>query len=125
MSDIVLSDDAKKILDLVKGLSAIELNNLVKSLEEEFGVSAAAATVAGPAAVDEWGGDSVSVQIVEVGQQKIAVIKAVKDIMGVWLKEAKGLLESIPAMVKEWVPAEEAEVVKAKLEEAWATVELK
>lgn len=127
MSNIELSADAQKILDLVKNLSAIELNQLVKWLEEEFGVSAAAAMVAWPAAggADDGASDSVSVEIAEVGQQKIAVIKAIKDIMGVGLKEAKDLVGAVPAMVKEWIPVEEAEAIKAKLEEAWATVNLK
>ena len=127
MSDIVLSADAQKILDLVKNLSAIELNQLVKSLEEEFGVSAAAPVMmwGWDGGGDDWANDSVTVEIAEVGQQKIAVIKAVKDIMWVGLKEAKDLVASIPAVVKENIPSEEAESIKAKLEEAGAVVNLK
>jgi len=130
MSDettIELSANAQKILDLVKDLKAIELNQLVKALEEEFGVSAAAPVMmwwwAG--GDDDGGDDSVTVELTEVGQSKIAVIKAVKEILGVGLKEAKAVVEGAPAPVKEKIPMEEAETIKAKLEEAGATVSLK
>jgi large subunit ribosomal protein L7/L12 len=124
---IVLSANAQKILDLVKELSVIELNALVKSLEEEFGVSAAAPVMmAGGAAGDDDGGsDTVTVELTEVGQQKIAVIKAVKEILGVGLKEAKEIVEKAPAPVKEGITSEEAETIQAKLQEAGATVTLK
>lgn len=124
---IVLSANAQKILDLVKELSVIELNALVKSLEEEFGVSAAAPVMmAGWAASDDDGGsDLVTVELTEVGQQKIAVIKVVKEILGVGLKEAKEIVEKAPAPVKEGIPSEEAEALQAKLQEAGATVTLK
>jgi len=124
---IELSKNAQKIMDLVKDLTAVELNNLVKALEEEFGVSAAAAVVAGGWAWggDEGGSDLVTVELAEVGQQKIAVIKAVKEILGLGLKEAKEIVEKAPAPVKEKISAEEAETIKAKLEEAGATVAMK
>ena len=130
MSDettVVLSANAQKILDLVKDLKAVELNQLVKALEEEFGVSAAAAVMVGWAGGgDDAGGDDlVTVELAEVGQQKIAVIKVIKEILGVGLKEAKEVVEKAPAPVKEKISSDEAESIKAKLEEAGATVALK
>lgn len=125
---IVLSANAQKILDLVKELSVIELNTLVKALEEEFGVSAAAAVMVWGATgwdADDGGNDTVTVELTEVGQQKIAVIKVVKDILGVGLKEAKEIVEKAPAPVKEGITSEEAETIQAKLQEAGATVTLK
>jgi len=125
---ITLSANAQKILDLVKDLKAVELNQLVKALEEEFGVSAAAPVMMGgwSAGGDDTGGDdTVTVELTEVGQSKIAVIKAVKEILGVGLKEAKAVVEGAPAPVKEKIPMEEAETIKTKLEEAGATVSLK
>ena len=98
-------------------------------MEEEFGVSAAAPVMmwwwGGAWGDDAWGDDTVTVELTEVGQSKIAVIKAVKEILGVWLKEAKAVVEGAPAPVKEKIPMEEAETIKTKLEEAWATVSLK
>jgi len=125
---IELKGDAKKIMDMVKNLSAIELNELVKALEEEFGVSAAA-----PVMMWGWGGwgddgdgdDSVSVELTEVGQSKIAVIKAVKEILGLGLKEAKDMVGQAPVMIKEKIPSDEATALKEKLEAEGATVSLK
>lgn len=125
---MTLSDNAQKVLDLVKQLSAIELNELVKSLEEEFGVSAAAPVMmagAGAAAADEGGSDGVTVELAEIGQQKITVIKVVKELLNLDLKAAKDLVEKAPVAIKEKVSMEEAEAVKAKLEEAGATVKFK
>lgn len=130
MSDeaITLSSNAQKILDLVKELSVIELNQLVKAMEEEFGVSAAAAVVVwgGAAGGDDDGGDdTVTVELTEVGQQKIGVIKVVKEILWLGLKEAKEIVEKAPTPIKENIPSEEAESIKEKLEAAGATVSLK
>jgi len=127
---MALSEKAQQIMDLVKELTVVELADLVKALEEEFGVSAAAAAVvAGPAAggagAEEAGDDKVTVEIAEVGDKKIAVIKAVKEVMGLGLKEAKAKLETLPAVIAEKVDADKAEEIKAKLEEAGATVNLK
>jgi len=124
-----LTKNAQKIMDLVKEMSAIELNGLVKALEEEFGVTAASMVVAGGSS-DGWSDaweekDSVNVELTSPGQQKIAVIKVVKEILGLWLKEAKEKVEWAPVMIKENVKMEEAEGLKAKLEEAGATVTLK
>ena len=128
---MALSENWQKIMDLVKELSVVELADLVKALEEEFGVSAAAgAVVAWAASVaggEEEGGDNdkVTVEIAEVGDKKIAVIKAVKEILGTGLKEAKDKVATIPAIIKEKISAEEADEIKAKLEEAGAVVNLK
>lgn len=125
-----LTKNAQKVLELIKELSLIEMNSLVKAMEEEFGVSAAAGVmVAGAAAGGDAGAgadnDSVSVELADAGQQKIAVIKVVKEILNVDLKAAKDLVEKAPTMVKEGVKAEEAEAIKAKLEEAGAKVNLR
>jgi large subunit ribosomal protein L7/L12 len=126
-----LSKNAQKIMDLVKEMGAVELNQLVKSLEEEFGVSAAAMVVAGGAggAADAGaaGGqaDVVNIELTDIGQQKIGVIKVVKEVLGLGLKEAKDLVEKAPTVIKEKVKYEEAEGIKAKLEAEGATITLK
>lgn len=132
MTENNLTEKAQKIMDLVKELSVVELAGLVKSLEEEFWVTAAAAPVmmAWSAGSDwDWGGDSdsdlVSVELAEIWQQKIAVIKVMKEVLWLWLKEAKAIVEKAPTLVKEKISQEEADWIKAKLEEAWATVNLK
>lgn len=127
-----LTGNAQKIMDLVKEMSAVELNQLVKALEEEFGVSAVAMVVAwaaGGAADVAWdaGGaaDFVNIELTEIGQQKIGVIKAVKEVLGLGLKDAKELVEKAPTVIKEKVKFEEAEGIKNKLEAEGATVTLK
>ena len=124
-----LSAKAQKVLDLVKELSAIELSQLVKSLETEFGVSAAAPVMmAGGAAAGgdaAAGSDLVSVELTEIGQQKIAVIKVVKEVLDIDLKAAKDAVEKAPTFIKEKISADDADALKAKLEEAGATVTLK
>jgi len=125
---MALSEKAQQVIDIIKELSLKEMNELVKAIEEEFGVSAAAMVVAGGWAggwEEGWEKDSFNIELAEVGQQKIAVIKAVKEILGVGLKEAKELVEKVPTVIKENVKSEEAEAIKAKLEEAGATVNLK
>jgi large subunit ribosomal protein L7/L12 len=126
---MALSEKAQQIMDLVKELTVVELAELVKALEEEFGVSAAAAAVvAGPATgatSEESGDDKVTVEIAEIGDKKIAVIKAIKEILGIGLKDAKAKLEKLPAVIAEKIEPEKAEEIKAKLEEAGATVNLK
>ena len=122
----------EEILESIKGLTVLELSDLVKALEEEFGVSAAAVAVAAaPAAAagddssaGDGGGDSTSfkVSITEIGDQKINVIKAVREVTTLGLKEAKDLVESAPAAIKEDASKDEADDIKAKLEEAGATV---
>ena len=129
-----LSKDAEKILDLVKKLSVLDLANLVKNMEEEFGVSAAApVAVAAAGGAVAGGGDEggeaaekteFTVKLVSPGAGKINVIKAVKEITGLGLKESKDLVDGAPSNVKENIKKDEAESIKAKLVEAGATVEL-
>jgi large subunit ribosomal protein L7/L12 len=126
---IELSKNAQQIMDLVKELPVLELANLVKHMEEEFGVSAAApvAMAAAPAAGGDAGAAEKStfdVVLASAGGQKIAVIKVVKEVLGLGLKEAKDLVDGAPKPVKEGVSKEEAEELKGKLEEAGAAVEL-
>lgn len=117
----------KDIIEKIESMSALELSELVKTLEEKFGVSAAAMAAA-PAGGGEGVGDeeksSFNVILKAAGDQKINVIKAIKEITGVGLKEAKDLVEGAPKPVKESVKKEDAEEMKKKLEEAGATVEL-
>ncbi len=117
------------IVEEVKGLSVIELNELVKTLEEEFGVSAAAVAAApaagGAAAPVAEEKTEFDVVLTSFGDSKMPVIKAVKDICGLGLKEAKELVEAAPKALKEGVSKAEAEEIKAKLEEAGAKIELK
>ncbi len=120
----------QEIVEEIKKKTAVELNELVKALEEEFGVSAAAAVVAGPAVAGDAAAPveektEFTVVIKEIGANKIAVIKAVREATGLGLMEAKNLVESAPATVKENVPTEEAKALEAALKEAGATVELK
>ena len=131
MSDVTLSKAAQSILDEVKKLSVLELADLVKAMEEEFGVSAAApvavaaapAAGGGAAAAEEK--DSFNVELTAGGGQKIAVIKVVRELTGLGLKEAKDIVDGAPKMVKENVKKAEAEEMKKKLTEAGATVTLK
>ena len=130
-SDVELSDKAQKILDMVKELPVLELANLVKAMEDVFGVSAAApvAMMAGGAAGGDAGAaaekDSFDVELTSAGGSKINVIKVVREITGLGLKEAKDIVDGAPKNIKEGVKKEEAEEIKTKLEEAGASVELK
>ena len=121
-----LSKNAAKIMDMVKELTIVELNDLVTAMEEEFGVSAAAPVMmaGGTAGGEDEGPSTVDVVLTSAGGQKIAVIKVVKELTGLGLGEAKGLVDN-GGNVKEGVPRAEGEEIKAKLEEAGATVELK
>ena len=126
--EVEMTADQKKIIDQVEKMTVLELHELVKVLEKKFGVSASAVAVAGPAAGGEGGGEEQSdftVELTSMGDQKIQVIKAVKDILALGLKEAKDLVESAPAVLKEGVKKEDAEEMKKKLEEAGAKVTLK
>ena len=122
------SEKILAMIEEVKGLTVLELNELVKALEEEFGVSAAAVAVAAPAAggaAAEAEKTEFDVVLASFGDSKMNVIKAVKDICGLGLKEAKELVEAAPKTLKEGVSKAEAEEIKTKLEEAGAKVELK
>ena len=120
----------QEVIDIVKELTVLELSELVKALEEEFGVSAAApvavaaaAPAAGGAAAEEK--TEFDVVLASVGDKKINVIKVVREITGLGLKEAKELVDGAPKPIKEKVSKEEADEIKAKLEEAGAGVEVK
>lgn len=120
--------DKDKIIEAIKGMTVLELNELVKACEEEFGVSAAApVAVAGAAASGEAGGEQTDFNVVlaEVGGEKIKVIKVVREITGLGLKEAKALVDGAPGVLKEGVEKAEAEAMKTQLEEVGAKVELK
>ena len=110
----------------LESASVLELNELVKAIEEKFGVSAAAVAVAGPAAgpaAEEK--EAFTVVLASAGEQKIAVMKIVKEILGLGLKEAKDLVDSAPATLKEGMKKAEAEELKKKIEEVGGKVELK
>ncbi|WP_251615290.1 50S ribosomal protein L7/L12 [Senimuribacter intestinalis] len=118
----------EQIIEAIKAMSVLELNELVKACEEEFGVSAAApvavaGAVAGSAAEEEQ--SEFTVVLAEVGAEKIKVIKAVREITGLGLKEAKEVVDGAPSNLKEGVDKAEAEAIKAQLEEVGAKVELK
>ena len=118
----------QEIIEVIKGLSVLELNDLVKACEEEFGVSAAASVVvaaagAGAAAAEEK--TEFDVELTEAGDQKVKVIKVVREITGLGLKEAKDVVDGAPKVVKEQASKEEAEEIKKKLEEVGAKVTLK
>ena len=118
---------AQELIDAIKELSVMELNDLVKACEEEFGVSAAAGVVvaaAGPAAAAEEK-DEFDVELTEVGAEKVKVIKVVREATGLGLKEAKDLVEAAPKVVKEGTSKSDAEELKKLLEEAGAKVTLK
>lgn len=123
------SENVTKIVEELKTLTVLELSELVSAVEEEFGVSAAAAVAVaapadgGAAAAEEK--TEFDVVLASVGANKIAVIKAVREATGLGLKEAKAVVDGAPSTVKEAVPTAEAEALKAKLEEAGASIELK
>ena len=121
-----------EILDAISDMSVMEVVELVDAMEQKFGVSAAAAVAVAPAAAAAEGADSseaeqteFTVMLSSFGEKKINVIKAVRDLTGMGLKEAKSLVDEVPSTLKEGVNKEEAEEAKTKLEEAGATVEVK
>ena len=110
----------QEIIEVIKGLSVLELNDLVKACEEEFGVSAAAGVVVAAEEKTEF-----DVELTEVGGQKVKVIKVVREITGLGLKEAKAVVDGAPKAIKEAVSKEEAEDIKKQLEEVGAKVTVK
>lgn len=130
---VELKGDAKKIAEILEKMTVLEVAELVKALEEKFGVSAAApvAVATAPTASGENAGSTeeeqteFSVELTEIGANKIAVIKVVKAATGIGLKEAKDLVEAAPKMVKEGVSKEDSEKLKKELEEAGAKVTVK
>jgi len=120
--------NVQEFISALKEMTVLELNELVKAIEEEFGVTAAApvaVAAAGPAVAEETGPTTVNVILASAGQSKINVIKVVRELTGLGLKEAKDLVDAAPKPIKEGVSPEEAQQIKAKLEEAGAVVELK
>ena len=119
----------QEIIEVIKGLSVLELNDLVKACEEEFGVSAAAGVVVAAAGADAAGAaeekDSFDVELTEAGPNKVKVIKIVRDVTGLGLKEAKDAVDGAPKVLKEGASKEEAEDIKTKLEAEGAKVTLK
>ncbi len=116
----------KDIVSAIEGLSVLELNELVKVFEEKFGVSASAVAAAGPAvAAEAEEKDSFAVVLASAGEQKIAVMKVVKEALGLGLKEAKDLVDAAPSTLKEGLKKDEAEALKKSIEEAGGKVELK
>jgi len=127
-ADVEVPEKFKNLVEEIENMSVLDLNELVKLLEKKFGVSAQAVAVAGGGAgggEEEEGSAMATVELTGIGDQKIAVIKAVKEILGLGLKEAKEMVEGAPAEIKKDLPKEEAEEVKSKLEEAGASVTLK
>ena len=122
-----MSDKHKDLIDKIEAMSVLELNELVKAIEEKFGVSAAAmaapAAGAGAEAVEEK--DSFNVELTAAGETKIAVMKVVKEALGLGLKEAKDLVDAAPSMLKEGLKKAEAEELKKKIEGAGGKVTLK
>ena len=126
MEETKMALDVNAIVDQLKESSILELSDLVKAIEEEFGVSAAAPVAAAAAGADAAAEkDSFTVELSEIGQEKVKVIKAVREITGLGLKDAKGLVDNAPSALKEDVAKDEAEEMKAKLEEVGAVVNLK
>lgn len=117
----------EQIIEAVEKMTVLELNTLVKAIEEKWGVSAAAVAVAGPAAGGAGAEEKseFTVELTSAGEQKVAVIKVVKDALGLGLKEAKDLIDAAPSVLKEGVKKEQAEEWKKKIEEAGGKVTLK
>lgn len=125
---VAVPEQFRKLVEQVETMSVLDLHKLVKVLEKRFGVSATAVAVAAPGAASAEAAEEKSIFTVELksaGGQKIAVIKAVKEALGLGLKEAKDLVEGAPSLLKEGVKKEEAEELKKKIETAGASVELK
>ena len=118
----------QEFIDAIKGMTVLELNDLVKACEEEFGVSAAAGVVVAAGAAGAEGGaekDEFDVELTEVGPNKVKVIKVVREVTGLGLKEAKEVVDGAPKVVKEGASKDEAEDIKTKLEAEGAKVTLK
>ena len=124
---VVVPAKFKDLVSKIEEMSVIELHELVNVLEEKFGVSAAAVAVAGPAAAGEEAEakSTFNVELTSAGEQKIAVMKVVKEVLALGLKEAKDLVDGAPAILKEGLKKEEAEDLKKKIEEAGGKVTLK
>lgn len=128
-AEVEVPEKFKKIVAAIEEMTVLELSELVKVFEKKFGVSAAAVAVAGPSAGAAAGGEeaksSFNVELTDAGGNKIGVIKAVKEALGLGLKEAKDLVDGAPSMLKEGMGKDDAEALKAKIEEAGGKVTLK
>lgn len=122
-----MSDKFQAIIDEVKTMTVLELSELVKALEEEFGVSAAAPVAGAAAPVAEAAEEQTefNVVLVDSGAEKLKVVKAVRELTGLALKEAKDLVDNAPSTIKESISKEEAEMIKAKIVEVGGTIEIK
>lgn len=128
MENVEIPAKFKSIVESIETMSVLDLNELVKLLEKKFGVSAAAVAVAAPAAAGAAAGDektTFDVHLTAAGDQKIGVIKAIKEALALGLKEAKDLVDAAPAKIKEGMKKEDAEALKKKIEEVGGKVELK
>ncbi len=128
MENIEIPSKFKDIVEGIEKMSVLDLNELVKFLEKKFGVSAAAVAVAGPAAGGapaEEEKSTMNVKLTDAGANKISIIKVVKEVLGLGLKEAKDLVDAAPSMLKEGMKKEEADAFKKKIEEAGGKAELK
>lgn len=125
---VVVPAKFKELVEKIENMSVLDLHELVKLLEEKFGVSAAAVAVAGPGAgateaVEEK--DSFALHLTNAGEQKIAVMKVIKEVLALGLKEAKDMVDNVPVLVKEGLKKDEAADLKKKIEDAGGKVELK
>lgn len=127
MENVEIPAKFKTLVESIETMSVLELNELVKLLEKKFGVSAAAVATAAPAAAGPAAEEktTMAVHLASAGDQKIAVIKVVKEALALGLKEAKDLVDAAPALLKDAMKKEEAEALKKKIEEAGGKVELK
>ncbi len=128
MENVEIPAKFQSIVDSIEKMSVLDLNELVKLLEKKFGVSAAAVAVAAPAAAAAGAGDektTFDVHLTAAGDQKIGVIKVVKEVLGLGLKEAKDLVDAAPAKIKDGMKKEDAEALKKRIEEVGGKVELK
>ena len=127
MENVEIPAKFKSTVETIEKMSVLDLNELVKLLEKKFGVSAAAVAVAAPAAAAAAGEEktTMNVHLTSAGEQKIAVIKVVKEALALGLKEAKDLVDAAPALLKDAMKKEDAEALKKKIEEAGGKVELK
>ncbi len=126
-NEVVVPAKFQSIVETIEKMSVLDLNELVKVFEKKFGVSAAASVVAAPAAAGAATEEksTVSVHLKEAGAQKIAVIKVVKEVLALGLKEAKDLVDAAPALLKDGMKKEDADALKKKIEEAGGKVEFK
>ena len=128
MENVEISAKFKSIIESIETMSVLDLNELVKLLEKKFGVSAAAVAVAAPVVANAAAGDektTFDVHLTAAGDQKIGVIKAIKEALTLGLKEAKDLVDAAPSKIKEGMKKEDAEALKKKIEEVGGKVELK